>query len=505
MSFSRAVARASVIGRSTRNVVAKRFTSLSVATVVALAAACSGDDTGSDLKCGAGTKEVSGKCVLADSGTGGNAGAASGTGGIAGDAGSTGVGGIATGGSAGSTPDASTGGSAGETPDGSSGGSAGDAPDSSSGGQSGDASTGGSAGTPPDAATGGSAGTVSDASSGGSAGSTPDASTGGAGGTADASTGGAGPDGGVVDSGVPDAGGCPPWFTDAGTSVGAASCTSGAPGAGNNCGYQGLDDCCASVATPCGAFNRSNNALYPASVSSFRLDKYEVTVGRFRKFVEAGGGVWASAPTSGSGAHPNIAATGWDSSWSTSLSAQPADLIAKLKCATKATWTDTSAGNETRPINCVDWYTAFAFCVWDGGRLPTEAEWNYAAAGGSQQYYYAFGQGPGANINANNVTCSAASPLPVGTPQWSFGYWDHWDQSGNVEEWTFDRTGQYSVPCVDCVTLVNGVYPGRAVRGGHYHVCVGAKPETGINTEKRINRLETSRTSELGFRCAREL
>ncbi len=43
---------------------------------------------------------------------------------------------------------------------------------------------------------------------------------------------------------------------------------------------------------------------------------------------------------------------------------------------------------KTKPINCLDWYTAFAFCAWDGGRLATEAEWNYAASGGSEHRYY---------------------------------------------------------------------------------------------------------------------
>ncbi|AUX45468.1 uncharacterized protein SOCE26_069590 [Sorangium cellulosum] len=36
------------------------------------------------------------------------------------------------------------------------------------------------------------------------------------------------------------------------------------------------------------------------------------------------------------------------------------------------------------PINRLDWYMALAFCAWNGGRLATEAEWNYAASGGSE-------------------------------------------------------------------------------------------------------------------------
>ncbi len=48
--------------------------------------------------------------------------------------------------------------------------------------------------------------------------------------------------------------------------------------------------------------------------------------------------------------------------------------------------------NETYAINCMTWYEAFAFWVWAGGRLPIEAEWEYAAAGGDENRLYPWGQ-----------------------------------------------------------------------------------------------------------------
>ena len=59
-------------------------------------------------------------------------------------------------------------------------------------------------------------------------------------------------------------------------------------------------------------------------------------------------------------------------------------LEASLACDEKfKTWTDVPGDNEARPINCITWWEALAFCIWDGGFLPSAAEWNYAAAGGS--------------------------------------------------------------------------------------------------------------------------
>lgn len=83
-------------------------------------------------------------------------------------------------------------------------------------------------------------------------------------------------------------------------------------GLASNCGPNQNENCCASSVVTGGTYNRSNNASYPATVSDFRLDRFEITVGRFRKFVEA---YPASKPAANAGAHPLIAGSGWNSAW----------------------------------------------------------------------------------------------------------------------------------------------------------------------------------------------
>src|SRR5262245_39454717 len=79
----------------------------------------------------------------------------------------------------------------------------------------------------------------------------------------------------------------------------------------DGCGPMGNRSCCESPRVSGGTFYRGYDVAFdgmypdmdaPATVSTFRLDRYEVTVGRFRRFVEAGMGTQENPPAPGSGA-----------------------------------------------------------------------------------------------------------------------------------------------------------------------------------------------------------
>ncbi|XYH94404.1 formylglycine-generating enzyme family protein [Sorangium sp. So ce1128] len=281
----------------------------------------------------------------------------------------------------------------------------------------------------------------------------------------------------------------------AGLCVVPPSCRGGGPGAGEACGPERNQPCCASPRVPGGSYDRSNDAAHPAEVSDLRLDRYEVTVGRFRRFVEAYPG---SRPVAGAGARPEIPRSGWDEGWDSHLPASQAELREDLKCKVGLhSWTDDVGENEARPISCVSWFVAFAFCAWDGGRLPTEAEWNYASAGGSEQREYPWGN---AFPNSTYAVYDAAGSAAVGSrsPRGD-GLWGHADLAGNLWEWTLDFEGPYPDPCPDCANLEGG--SARVIRGGSWW-----QPEAeDISTSFRNGWDPADLTDALGVRCARPL
>jgi formylglycine-generating enzyme required for sulfatase activity len=300
----------------------------------------------------------------------------------------------------------------------------------------------------------------------------------------------------------------------AGGCVAAPSCNGLTP----SCGASSDQDCCAASTVPGGTFARSYDGVtytdnsQTASVSSFVLDRYEITVGRFRKFVEAGQGVQTMAPPAGAGAVAGTPASGWDSAWNGNLAVDANALKNALACdANFATWTNSAGANEGRPINCITWYEAFAFCIWDGGRLATEAEWNYAAAGGAQQRVYPWSSpAPSTTIDdlrssyyvddtkqcyGDEVSgCTLADLVPVGVKAVGAGVWGQLDLAGNVSEWVLDQADSYPLPCVDCVALTAAA--GRRIRGGSF-----ASGSGGVTASFRDVQGPTTRASTTGSRC----
>ncbi len=278
-------------------------------------------------------------------------------------------------------------------------------------------------------------------------------------------------------------------------------------GLAKTCGASASDDCCAASLIPgllSPPFYRSYDGgnfadkSFPAELAAFRLDIYEVSVGRFKAFVAAYPG---SIPGAGAGKNPNNPSDqGWDAAWSSAQlpATQPA-LIAAIQCDSKRqSW---SAQNDALPMNCLDWYEAEAFCIWDGGRLPTETEWNYAAAGGSDQRVYPWGAtAPDSTLAVSAITTgSALLPSPVGS-KLDKSKWGQKDLAGNVWEWTQDwYASPYKNPCSNCANLTTATR--HSLRGGGFN-------SNNLGDLTSSNRsydapVVPARSPYFGVRCAR--
>jgi sulfatase modifying factor 1 len=283
-------------------------------------------------------------------------------------------------------------------------------------------------------------------------------------------------------------------------------------GATEFCG-RNSESCCLSLPVAGGSLALPIDAAdtrVQVELSSFQLDKYEVTVGRFREFL-AGYDSWRANgnPAPGAGQHPHAADSGWRAADSASLpeSAQEFERLVRECNTIPLSTLDLPNSSSRIPLNCVTWPEAAAFCAWDEARLPTYAEWYHAAAGGALDRVYPWGDEPtpsrlyalyGCTLGLERPECTAAYVLPVGSHPSGAGLFAHEDLAGSMTEWLFDGALEPFVDgCVDCVGVPPSAH--RFWKGGSWV----DSPSLLQNTYFAIVE-QTLRMPFLGLRCSRD-
>ena len=165
-------------------------------------------------------------------------------------------------------------------------------------------------------------------------------------------------------------------------------------------------------------------------------------------------------------------------------------------------------GKKDHPVTWVSWHAAMAYAVWAGKRLPTEAEWEYAARGGWTNQNDPWGTS--IDVTRANYNGNVGDKTAVGTyPANNYGLYD---MAGNVWEWCLDeyqsdfyRNSPHRNPIAGATRIQNiisdfrDVETPRVLRGG------------SLVTERQSVEVSTRAESppwyadfDLGFRCVRD-
>jgi sulfatase modifying factor 1 len=173
-------------------------------------------------------------------------------------------------------------------------------------------------------------------------------------------------------------------------------------------------------------------------------------------------------------------------------------------------WTSAPGGSERRPMNSLTWYDLHAFCIWDGGFLPTQNERGFAAMGGSEERVFPWGdRNPGGSASlaihdclwwnpaAGPNECTPEDVAPVGSAPAGEARWGQSDLVGSVFEWMLDVFPASPIDgCADCASLERSNT--RMQCGGGF-----GSPSTFLDTRDCSAQLPAARDTVTGGRCAR--
>lgn len=151
------------------------------------------------------------------------------------------------------------------------------------------------------------------------------------------------------------------------------------------------------------------------------------------------------------------------------------------------------------PVTNVTWSDAAAYCSWRGGRLPTEAEWEYGARG-RETFLYPWGNEPNAVLA--NINDHFSGLTPVGNFPDALSPFGLADMAGNAWEWVSDwYSPDYYAQSAQTNPLGPDLGTMRIVRGGSFRIF----DITGLDEARATHRrpLEpASALDDVGFRCA---
>jgi formylglycine-generating enzyme required for sulfatase activity len=162
------------------------------------------------------------------------------------------------------------------------------------------------------------------------------------------------------------------------------------------------------------------------------------------------------------------------------------------------TWT--APENAFKPITYVDWNMAKTYCEWRGARLPTEAEWEYAARSSDLRTYVTGGDVPDCQL-ANIQGCWQGT-TDVGTFFTDLSPFGIYDMLGNVAEWVNDfyDPRYYAIAPRQNPTGPERGSEGHVIRGSAWSL----KDTQTFTTYYRAAAPEKYFAPDLGFRCVVE-